>query len=103
MNDLETYAQFLKALAHPIRLRIIEILKGDRICVKNIGELMDIQQANLSQHLSVLRHCGIVSTYREGNRVCYSIKDPRAIQILNSLEGTETLRLEAQGSASGDR
>lgn len=85
-QDFESHTRLLKALAHPTRLRIVSILQGDPVCVKNIGELMEIQQANLSQHLSILRHCGIVSTCREGNRVCYSIKDHRAIRILDSLK-----------------
>lgn len=83
--DFEAYAQLLKALAHPTRLRIVEILKRERVCVKNLGELMDLQQANLSQHLSILRNMGIVSCCREGNRICYTIRDPRAVQVLESL------------------
>ena len=90
MSDLnfEAYARLLKALAHPTRLRIVSILQVEPVCVKNIGELMDIQQANLSQHLSILRNCGIVSTCREGNRVCYSIKDRRVLHVLDSLKCT---------------
>jgi DNA-binding transcriptional ArsR family regulator len=83
--DYETYARLLKALAHPTRLRIVEILQREPICVKNIGDCMDVQQANLSQHLSVLRNCGIVSTCREGNRVCYSIRDQRVVSVLEAL------------------
>lgn len=84
--DFDTQAQLLKALAHPTRLRIIEILQREAICVKNIGELMDVPQANLSQHLSILRNCGVVSFCRDGNRVCYSIRDERAARILNALQ-----------------
>lgn len=84
--DFEIQAQLLKALAHPTRLRIVEILQKEAVCVKHIGDLMDIPQANLSQHLSVLRNCGVVSCCREGNRICYSIRDPRAAHILNVLK-----------------
>ena len=88
MPDLvfDDYARLLKALAHPTRLRIIDILQREEICVKNIGDCMEVLQANLSQHLSVLRNCGIVSTCREGNRICYSIKDQRAVQVLDALK-----------------
>jgi ArsR family transcriptional regulator len=89
--DFEAYTRLLKAMAHPTRLRIIDILQSEPICVKNIGELMDVNQANLSQHLSILRHCGIVSTCREGNHICYSIKDHRATWILDSLKGVTVL------------
>ena len=84
--DFDTYARLLKALAHPTRLRIIDILQSEEICVKNIGDRMDVQQANLSQHLSILRNCGIVSTCREGNKVCYSIRDQRAVEVLDALK-----------------
>ena len=59
MPDLvfDDYARLLKALAHPTRLRIIDILQREEICVKNIGDCMEVLQANLSQHLSVLRNC----------------------------------------------
>jgi DNA-binding transcriptional ArsR family regulator len=84
--DFETDAQILKALAHPTRLRIIEILQQEPICVKHIGDLMDVPQANLSQHLTILRNGGIVSCAREGNRSCYSIRDSRATHILAILK-----------------
>lgn len=84
--DFEAHAQLLKALAHPTRLRILEILKTERVCVKSLGELMDLHQANLSQHLAILRSLGIVSCCREGNRICYSIRDPRAVKVLESLD-----------------
>ncbi len=84
--DFEAEAQILKALAHPTRLRVIEILQQEPICVKHIGDLMDVPQANLSQHLSILRNCGIVSCSREGNRSCYSIRDSRVTDILDILK-----------------
>lgn len=84
--DFDVEAQMLKALAHPTRLRIIEILQMEPICVKHIGDLMDVPQANLSQHLSILRNCGILSCSREGNRICYSIRDERAADILDILK-----------------
>jgi ArsR family transcriptional regulator len=84
--DFETQTQLLKALAHPTRLRIIEILRQEPVCVKHIGDLMDIPQANLSQHLSILRSHGIVSCCREGSRICYSVRDPRAVHILDVLK-----------------
>ncbi|MBM3265179.1 MAG: winged helix-turn-helix transcriptional regulator [candidate division Zixibacteria bacterium] len=85
-TNFETQALMLKALAHPTRLRIVEILSKEAICVKHIGDLMDVPQATLSQHLSVLRNSGIVACCREGNRICYSIRDTRASYILETLK-----------------
>jgi ArsR family transcriptional regulator len=86
--DLATQARLLKALAHPTRLRIVEILQREAVCVKHIGDMMDVPQANLSQHLTILRNCGIVNACREGNRICYSIRDARVGQILDALKSS---------------
>lgn len=80
-------ASYLKALAHPIRLRIAkELLKGP----KNVGEVkrtLKIGQTNASQHLTLLRNNGIVGSIRKGTVKEYSLIEPERIQnILNAVE-----------------
>ncbi|MCS7171783.1 MAG: metalloregulator ArsR/SmtB family transcription factor [Aquificaceae bacterium] len=82
---LEEWAEFLKALAHPIRLRIISVLIEGRQCVKNLSDLLNTSQPNVSQHLSILRNKGIVGCKRDGSIVCYYIKDERAVKIYEIL------------------
>lgn len=82
---LEEWAEFLKALAHPIRLKIISVLIEGRQCVKNLSDLLHTSQPNVSQHLSVLRNKGIVGCKRDGSIVCYYIKDQRVIEIYKIL------------------
>lgn len=82
---LEKWAEFLKALAHPIRLKIISALIEGRQCVKNLSDLLHTSQPNVSQHLSVLRNKGIVGCKRDGSIVCYYIKDQRVIEIYKIL------------------
>ncbi|MFN3976418.1 MAG: ArsR/SmtB family transcription factor [Aquificaceae bacterium] len=82
---LEEWAEFLKALAHPIRLRIISVLIESRQCVKNLSELLQTSQPNVSQHLSILRSKGILGCKRDGSVVCYYIKDERAVEIYKIL------------------
>jgi ArsR family transcriptional regulator len=84
-DKLEAWAEFLKALAHPIRLRIISVLIEGRQCVKNLSELLNTSQPNVSQHLSVLRSKGIVGCKRDGSIVCYYIKDERVLEIYKIL------------------
>jgi len=76
------YADFLKSIAHPARLKILLIIKNNNPCVRSIEEECGLSQSNISQHLSLLRNSGIVSSERKGNNVCYSIKDKRIIKIL---------------------
>ncbi|MEJ5338965.1 MAG: ArsR/SmtB family transcription factor [Aquificaceae bacterium] len=82
---LEEWAEFLKALAHPIRLKIISVLIEGRQCVKNLSDLLHTSQPNVSQHLSILRNRGIVGCKRDGSIVCYYIKDERVVKIYEIL------------------
>ena len=69
-------ADILKALAHPVRVLIVEALTdGDR-CVCELNELAAIDQSNISRHLAVLKKAGIVSDRREGMKVFYHLETP---------------------------
>jgi len=80
-------AEYLKALAHPTRIRILELLDLEGRCVSNIGEKLDLKQSNISQHLGILRSRGILSLRREGGHSIYCIKDLKALKILNLIKG----------------
>lgn len=75
-------AEFFKALAHPLRIRILELLaEGD----KNVNELQTIigsEGSAVSQQLTVLRAKNIVTGVKDGNRVVYSLRDPAIINLL---------------------
>lgn len=86
-NTAETLrAGLFKALAHPTRLRILEILKDGELCVCKIYEALDLEQSNVSQHLKVLRDKDIVRTRRDGSMILYRITRPE-IQDLLDLSG----------------
>ena len=75
----------LKLLANRERLLLLcQIAKG-RSCVSELEEALDIQQPTLSQQLGVLRRDGVVDTEREGKNIYYSIRDPRLLEILETL------------------
>ncbi|WP_461832133.1 ArsR/SmtB family transcription factor [Aquifex sp.] len=84
-EKLEEYAEFFKALSHPVRLKIISILMEGKQCVKNLGEILNLSQPSVSQHLSILRARGIVGWRREGSIICYYIKDERVKKLYNLL------------------
>ena len=86
-------AEILKALAHPVRVLIVETLsKGDR-CVCELNKLADIDQSNISRHLAVLKKAGMVTDRRDGMKVFYHLQTPC---ILNALKCTvEVMRAEA--------
>ncbi len=78
----EEASEYLKALAHPTRLKIVMALMGGELCVKSLWETLGLPQANVSQHLMVLKNQNIISSRREGPKICYSLADRKALKIL---------------------
>ena len=76
-------ASIFQALAHPTRIAIIEVLRDGELSAGAIIERLGIEQANASQHLSILRAKQIVSSRKEGNQVFYSVRDPLLIEVLD--------------------
>lgn len=81
-RHIETAVRALKAIAHPLRLRILCALGGDEICVQDIVGAVGTSQSNISQHLAILRDKGVLSTRKDANRVYYRISDPRTLQLI---------------------
>ncbi|MDN5331079.1 MAG: hypothetical protein PWP45_304 [Tepidanaerobacteraceae bacterium] len=83
-NDIyDMYASIFKALAHPTRLKIIELLATHgEMCVCNIGEKLNIDQPSVSKHLSVLKNVGIIESKKQGLTVNYKIRMPCIVDFL---------------------
>jgi DNA-binding transcriptional ArsR family regulator len=80
----EVKAELFKALAHPARIRALELLvEGDR-SVGEMQPLVGIESSHLSQQLGVLRRAGLVSTRRSGTTVVYAISNPAVVELLAS-------------------
>jgi DNA-binding transcriptional ArsR family regulator len=78
-------ARMVKALAHPTRLKILDLLGGGERCACEFGPLLELGQANVSQHLGILRKAHLVSTRRDGTRIMYSLSDERTPEVLDTL------------------
>ena len=78
-------AKLLKVLAQPKRLEIIHLLRDQRLNVSEIYSMLDLPQANVSQHLMVLREAGIVTAEREGKAIYYSLANPKIIEASDSI------------------
>lgn len=76
-------AQFFRALAHPTRIRLLEILVRGGRTVQELQEQLALDQPIVSQQLAVLRHQGIVSTQKEGLAVRYALRDPLVGALLD--------------------
>ena len=88
-NSYTKWADILKTIGHPIRIRIIETLLENDKCVSSIWGCLDLPQATVSQHLSLLRTKGIVRQERCGSRVKYSVNDKKIGAIINLIKSNE--------------
>jgi DNA-binding transcriptional ArsR family regulator len=76
-------ARMAKALAHPTRIAILEMLRHGEVCVCEMGPELKASQANVSQHLAVLRDNNLVATRRDGTRMMYRVTDERVFRVLD--------------------
>jgi ArsR family transcriptional regulator len=76
-------AEFFKALAHPLRIRILDTLREGELGVNELSLQLKVEQSNLSQQLAVLRGRNIVVGRKEGNNVYYSVRDPEIFRLLD--------------------
>lgn len=79
-------ANILKALAHPVRVMIFEVLAGNEKTVGEIVSMLGEKEANTSRHLAVLRNAGLVATRKEGLNVYYSNKMPCLLSMLSCVD-----------------
>jgi DNA-binding transcriptional ArsR family regulator len=84
-GDLQAFkAAFFKALAHPVRIRILELLVQGEMSVQQLQEVIGVEQPVVSQQLAVLRTNNIVASRKEGVTVRYSVRDPLIAQLLET-------------------
>ncbi len=76
-------ADIFQALAHPTRIAILELLSSGELSAGSLIEKLGMEQANVSQHLAVLRTKQLVSNRKSGNQVFYAVRDPIIIEVLN--------------------
>ena len=84
-SDIERASRALKAMSHPLRLKILCALGEREVSVQDIVEHVGTSQSNISQHLAILRDKDILSTRKDANRVYYKIGDPRLLQLISMM------------------
>ena len=83
--DYEKESEILKALGHPVRLKMVEGLMNNECNVNKIVDVLNIPQSTASQHLGILKSRGIVVAKKEGVRTCYRVVDKRVRRIIHML------------------
>ena len=85
MSQLSNFkAEFFKALAHPLRISILDSLRDGERTVAEISQKFEVEQANASQQLAVLRNKNIIVARKVGANVYYSVNDPAIFKLLDA-------------------
>lgn len=98
----ELKAELFKTLGHPVRIRILEVLRTGESNVADVAEAVGVGGSTLSQHLSTLRRSGVVESQRDGSLVIYRVTDPRVFQLLEVGRQILTTALESNQELLAD-
>lgn len=98
----ELQAEWISALAHPIRVAIVDLLKDGEVCVCEIADRIGAERSNTSRHLAVMLRSGVLKTRKEGLQVYYSLRTRCVITFLDCVNRAmeETLRERTDALAS---
>ncbi|MEN8175740.1 MAG: metalloregulator ArsR/SmtB family transcription factor [Pseudomonadota bacterium] len=83
--DIDRASRALKAISHPLRLKILCTLGETEISVQDIVERVGTSQSNISQHLAILRDKGILDSRKDANRVFYRVADARLLRLVGMM------------------
>ena len=84
-DHIDQASRAIKAMAHPLRLKILCVLGNQEISVQEIVDCVGTSQSNISQHLAILREKGVLRTRKEANRVYYRVSDERTLLLIGMM------------------
>jgi len=84
-EDIERASRSIKAMSHPLRLKILCSLGDKEVSVQDIVEMVGTSQSNISQHLAILRDKGILASRKDANRVYYRVGDSRTLRLISMM------------------
>lgn len=95
-------ADFFRLLGHPVRVRILELLRDGELTVGELQTALELDSGGTSQHLTAMRRQGILESRKAGTNVYYHVKDPRTFQLLAVAREILTTQLEESRTLLGD-
>ena len=81
-DDIHLASRSLKAMAHPLRLKVLCVLGSEEMSVQDIVAAVGTTQSNISQHLAILREKDILRARKDANKVYYRVGDPRTLRLI---------------------
>jgi ArsR family transcriptional regulator len=85
-EDINRASRSLKAMSHPLRLKILCTLGDQEVSVQDIVDAVGTSQSNISQHLAILRDKGILSSRKDANKVFYRVGDTRTLRLIGMMQ-----------------
>jgi ArsR family transcriptional regulator len=85
-EEIERASRSLKAMSHPLRLKILCTLGDGEVSVQEIVEIVGTSQSNISQHLAILKDKGILASRKDANRVYYRVGDNRTLRLIDMMQ-----------------
>ena len=82
-EHIEQASRAMKAMSHPLRLKILCVLGDQEVSVQDIVDQVGTTQSNISQHLAILRDKGVLRTRKDANRVYYRVGDTRTLRLIS--------------------
>lgn len=85
-EDIDRASRSLKAMSHPLRLKILCTLGDQEVSVQEIVDSVGTSQSNISQHLAILRDKGILASRKDANKVFYRVSDHRTLRLIGMMQ-----------------
>lgn len=99
LDKLQEAAECLRTLAHPVRLRMVQLMLQDKLTVGEIAKACEIPSHSASEHLRMMQHCGLLARRQEGRRIYYQVSEPTVERLIECIErrfGTDENRKECE-------
>jgi ArsR family transcriptional regulator, zinc-responsive transcriptional repressor len=86
MKNLEEAAECLRTLAHPVRLRMVQLMLQGELTVGELAQACEIPSHMASEHLRMMQHCGFLNRRQDGRRTYYQVSEPAVGRIMKCIE-----------------
>jgi DNA-binding transcriptional ArsR family regulator len=86
LGRLQEAAECLRTLAHPVRLRMVQLMLRGKLTVGEIAEACEIPSHMASEHLRMMQHCGLLARRQDGRRIYYQVSEPTVERMMDCIE-----------------
>ena len=86
LNNLREAAECLRTLAHPVRLRMVQLMLREELTVGELAEACGIPSHVASEHLRMMQHCGLLARRPDGRRIYYQVAEPTVARLMECIE-----------------